>query len=297
MGYLFTHHQHPAVPKELRTIYFLSGRMALSSSMKRQFYRLKRGYLGELTFHNFLKMHQLRKPISLYSLFLEHDGAFFQLDHVNIVSNTIYIHEIKYFSGTYIFENNRFISRASQREINNPFIQLKRAESHVRQIVQNLGIRFQVVANVIFMHDEFTLFQANPQLPLILRPQLRRYLSKNYQHNNNTKNEMKLAKRLVSLHQNKNPFERPFNYDFDTLNKGVNCPQCMGMMDRETSRMIACMKCQFTMSNKQALLFNLNQLKHLFPHKKIKTSLVSEWCGGLFSYYIIRNTIKKHWLQ
>jgi len=64
MNYLLAQHRKPAVPKELRTIYFLSGRMELTPSMNKKFYRLQRGYLGELNFYNFIRNANLNKLTS-----------------------------------------------------------------------------------------------------------------------------------------------------------------------------------------------------------------------------------------
>ena len=85
----------------------------------------------------------------------------------------MYVHEIKYFRGDYIIRNNQWFTLPTDREISNPFIQLKRTETNVRQLLQTSNFSKKVIANVVFMHEEFTLYQASPQLPMVLPMQVR----------------------------------------------------------------------------------------------------------------------------
>lgn len=289
---MISNHRKPIIPIRLYDIYYLSGRISLSSPEKNHFYRLQKGFLGELAFH------QLSKPIissrsqSLYSLSLQTEEGHFQIDHLYLFPDKIYLHEIKNFTGDYTIQNNQWFHLPSNKEINNPFIQLKRTESYFRQFLRRHGFQHEVISNVVFIQDAFVLYHASPQLPLLFRSQLEGHVKQiTSQTRSSGTKERDLAEQLTSRHKENTSFRKPIAYTYDQMNKGVNCPQCMKMMIRVTQRMLHCRSCSFLGHNKQMLLFNIRQFQHLFPNEKLTSSIIYDWCGGLFSLSSIRGVL------
>ena len=124
---------------------------------------------------------------------------------------------------------------------------------------------------------------------MVLPGQVRRYLENTAAKEEAPRErDWKFAKQLVRRHIDDHPFERLPDYSFDRLRKGVNCPRCMSMMHRATSRSVACGHCGSVLTNDKALGFNIRQLQYLFPELELSASLVFQWCGGMMSRRIIR---------
>lgn len=290
-------HRRPAIPNELQTIYYLSGRQNLSQNLRQKFRQLQRGFLGELAFHQLLKKQKFSSPTSLFSLTLQVGENLFQIDHLVIVGDKIYIHEIKHFKGDFHFKNNLFFSLPNNREIVSPLVQLERTESLLRQLLNRLGLSYEVSSKVIFTHPECAIFTDNPKLPIILLPQVKRYIENTLMTNHSPqKHNIDLANRLIQLHETETIFSRTIEANYHELKKGINCPQCMGKMKRSSRRTVTCTNCSYSMNNEQAIVFNLQQLQHLFPQKKLTTSLGVDWFGGEYSYYLVKKVLDQHFV-
>lgn len=250
---LLRKHLHPIIPAKQYSLYYLSGRMSLPVSAEKEWERMKKGYLGELAFHRMIKSAFPINHLSLYSLTLQHDNRFFQIDHLIIFHDTIYIYEIKYFASDYVIRNNKWFSLKSDREISNPFIQLKRTETNVCQLLQTSSFSKKVIGKVVFMQEEFALFQASPQLPMVLPGQVRRYVNElALREQPPGPDGMDLARWLANRHIEEHPFDQLPDYSFDRLRKGMNCPRCMGMMECVSTRSLGCKSCQGILTNKKS---------------------------------------------
>lgn len=290
-------HRRPAIPNELQTIYYLSGRQNLSQNLRQKFRQLQRGFLGELAFHQLLKKQKFSSPTSLFSLTLQVGENLFQIDHLVIIGEVIYVHEIKHFKGDFHFKNNLFFSLQNNREIVSPIVQLKRAESLLRQLLSSLGLSYKVVSKVVFTHPECAIFTDNLQLPILLLPQVKRYIENTLIPDYSpTQHNIELAKKLVDLHQTETIFDQAIQVSYDHLEKGINCPRCMSKMRRNTQRTVICTNCSYLMNNEQAIVFNLRQLQHLFPQKKLTTALGVDWFGGEYSYFLVKKVLDQYFM-
>ncbi|MEH7418934.1 nuclease-related domain-containing protein [Neobacillus drentensis] len=84
---------------------------------------------GKLTPPNYL----------LNDLLLESNDSKFQIDSLMIRQEPLLLFEVKNYKGDFNYENGRFYSLASNKEIKNPLLQLERCESLLRQLLQSLG--------------------------------------------------------------------------------------------------------------------------------------------------------------
>lgn len=283
------------MPQELQTIHYLSGRQTLSQSLEEKRQRLERGFSGELAFHRYLQAEKLSEANSLFSLSLRNDHNFFQIDHLYIAGNKIFLHEIKHYAGDYLLDKKKFYSLRSKREIANPFIQLERTESLLRRLLQNINSNYEVFAQVVFTHPECVVFTNNYQLPFSLQAQLKRYVTTNLAGGPPLTNaNLSLINKLKKLHEKETIFDRQIKVDYDKLKKCINCPRCMGEMKRLSRRTVACRQCANRISNEKAIVFNLRQLQHLFPQKKLTISLSLDWLGQQFSYYIVNRVLQQY---
>src|SRR5699024_12045086 len=87
-----------------------------------------KGYLGEKRFREILEQYGSSKVYPLYNLWFDINGSEFQIDTILLTSNTIYLLEIKNFTGDYVIEESKIHSLQSRTQIYNPVNQLERTE-------------------------------------------------------------------------------------------------------------------------------------------------------------------------
>jgi hypothetical protein len=94
----------------------------------------------------------------------------------------------------------------------------------------------------------------------------------------------KIAIQLISMHQHKNPNAKIPSYEYTMLKKGPLCADCFSFLTYDGDRKVFCEKCDYEEHIDSAILHSVEELKLLFPDKKITTNLVYEWCGGGWVY-------------
>jgi hypothetical protein len=134
--------------------------MDLDLKEKNHFENLVKGYEGEKRFDNWLKGSE-SDGLLLSDLLFETNNTFFQIDSLYFTPHTIYLFEVKNYTGDFFVEGEKWYS-SSRLEIKNPLFQLKRNESLFRRLLQENKFTFSVEAYVVFVNPEFHLYQAPP---------------------------------------------------------------------------------------------------------------------------------------
>lgn len=252
-------------------------RYELPPDAKQSYFYLEKGHEGERKFAALLESLS-NNFIILHDLLLVHDSTIFQIDALLITHKTIYLFEVKNYEGEYYIESDIWYT-LSGKEIKNPLLQLNRCVSLLRQFLQKSGFKLPIKGKVIFINPEFTLYQALPQLTIVLPSQLNRFLS---QFNGNFptpgKSLKKLADIIVANHVNESS-HRPSHYDYDQLKKGIVCKQCNSLSTSYIRRLIVCDDCNYEEDVDSSVKRSIKEFQLLFPQEKITTSIIHEWCG------------------
>jgi hypothetical protein len=282
-------------PVELIALRHLNKRMELSSQDKFQLWTMEKGFIGEVLFDRMTE-NLAEERYVIDDLLLKVNNSYFQLDKVIIAQDGVYLIDIKYHEGDYYLEDDKLYSVNRGREYKNPVIQLIRSETLFRQLLQNLKMNHLVRATVVFNNPEFTLYQAPIDQPIILPTQINRFLKEL----NNTPSKLdeshkKLAQTLLSMHQVKNPFSTMPNYQYEQLEKGMHCREC-GSLNTEIDQYdLVCGKCGTHERIEKAIVRHIEEIKVLFPEKKITTQTVYEWCNGKVSRRTFLRVLKKNY--
>lgn len=163
------------VPNHLKVRRVLSQRMKLADEALRQLQSDEKGFEGENDFDQHINRSPASTYLQLHDLLLQWHQNTFQIDSVLIGPHIIYLFDVKTFEGEFYIEGNRWFS-ITGKEINNPIHQLRRSEALFCSLIETLGIHLPVESKIIFVHPEFTLYQANRNLPIILPTKLNAYL-------------------------------------------------------------------------------------------------------------------------
>src|SRR5699024_3700086 len=215
-------HHKPRPPVELQILENLNVRMNLSTDDQLTYKNLKKGYLGELKFARMLEKTLSKPPLLLYDLSLQLNNSKFQIDCLPIFNNKIFLLEIKNFEGDFYFHNDNWYVVETRKEIRSPLMQLKRSELLLKELLQKHGYKMlQVESYVIFVNQDFTLYQAPINSSIILPTQVNRFIKKlNNQSVPFNAQQTKLAKQLTDLHLTDSTHTNLPEYSYENLRKG-----------------------------------------------------------------------------
>ncbi|MDN3018409.1 nuclease-related domain-containing protein [Paenibacillus sp. BSR1-1] len=280
--------------KELKILRILNTRMELTADEKKHYFNLKKGYEGEVQFD--LLTEQLQnKCYILNDLLLKAGNTSFQNDTVILFQETIHLFEVKNYEYDLIFKTNRLES-FSGKEYQNPLDQLNRNTLLLRQLLQNMGYNIPIKGYVIFINPEFTLYQSPPNEPIIHPTQLKKFMKKLNSQPSKLSNKHKLlAEKLVSLHQVESTYTVLPTYSFERMRKGLTCEICNSfeVSISVSGGKMSCNDCGSEEEVESAILRCVEEIKLLFPDKKITTNCVFEWCGGAVSKKKINRLLTK----
>lgn len=278
---------------ELQILGILLRRMDLSEKDLRYYSNLIKGHEGERMFDRLTEKLQC-ECIILNDLLLQVHNTTFQIDTLLILSDALYLYEVKNYDGDYFFESDRFYKKPKS-EYSNPLHQLERNESLLRQLLYKLGSKMSIEGYVVFINPEFTLYQAPLNKPFIFPTQLNRYLNNLDSIPSKLTGKHKiLADQLKAKHIIHSPYTQLPAYDFQQLKKGLICEKCSAFSVFVEGKEICCKKCYHNEAVSLAVLRNVQEFKLLFPNQRITTNIIHEWCNGIISRKRIRNILKKH---
>jgi len=250
----------------------------------------KKGFDGEKLFD--FKLEELKIDcLILRDLFYEINNEHFQIDTLLILHSTTYLFEVKNYSGEYNIIQGKWKNPSNVKD---PTLQLRRCETLFRQLLSSLNIPlFDIKPLVVFPHPEFTLFQANKDLPIILPNQISKFI-RNLNNNNElklTKQNYRLSDELLSNNLLTSPYTRNPEYNFNHLLKGVTCLKCFTLMTLNSRRRLVCPSCSHAENLNIGVSRSIDEFQLLFPAKKLTTLIIFEWCGGIASKKVIRKVL------
>jgi hypothetical protein len=263
---------------ELLVLRLLHTRMKLTEDELKYYLNLEKGFVGEVQFDLLTEEH-LSDCLILNDLLLEVNNTKFQIDTTIIFQEIIFLSEVKNYEGDYFYESDIFYTFYG-KEIKNPLEQLNRGKSLFRQLLQNLGYQLTVDGSVVFINPEFFLYQAPKNLPFIFPTQLNRFMKK-LDKKPSKLNSMhtKLAEKLVSLHQTELSYGRLPDYSYEQQKKGMTCKTCRSFSVSVVGKKVVCNDCGCCCELvESAVLRMVDEIKLLFPGRKITTKDVHEWC-------------------
>ncbi|WP_102274803.1 nuclease-related domain-containing protein [Cytobacillus massiliigabonensis] len=278
---------------ELLILKALDSRICLSSKVKQLYFNLKKGYEGEILFDSLTEQLQCECLI-LNDLLLKQNNTLFQIDSLIIMSDTIYLFEVKNYEGNYYYESDK-LYKIPKSEINNPLIQLIRSESLLRQFLHSLGITIPIHSSIVYINPEFTLYQTPLDKPFILPTQVNSFLKKlNKSSTKLNEKHNRMADKLILHHIQDPPFNQLPSYKYEEMHKGITCVNCTSITVSNMGKICICHKCGFEEAVEAAVMRSVEEYKLLFPEKKVTTNIIHEWCKVVKSKKRIRRILSEN---
>ena len=281
-------------PLNLLMLRLLNAHMTLSEQDQRNYYRLEKGFEGELKFDELTDELQTDCFV-LKGLLLEVGGNEFQIDTLIIFQGIIHLYDVKNYEGDYYLEDGK-LYLLKGNIVKDPLAQLRRCETLFIKLLQELGFRIPVESRLVFISPEFTLMQAPKDYPIIYPTQVNRYMKKlNKMPGRLNKSHEMLTKQLLSLHKLVSDNMKLPPYQYEDLEKRIMCEVCYSLATEVNGGFIVCKKCGHRETVESAVLRGVRELVLLFPGIKITTNLVHEWCGIVKSKKTVRRILIKHY--
>lgn len=278
---------------ELKMLDWLAPRMEFTEKEKQRHFSLRKGFEGEIKFDIWMESLEI-EHLTLNDLLLEVGGTTFQIDSLVIIQDAILVFEVKYYVGDYYYEGER-LKKINGSEIKDPLLQLKRSISLLRQLFESLGFRLVIESSVVFINPEFTLYQSPMDAPIIFPSQLNRYMKNlNKKHSNLTTLHRKIAEKLLQLHQTDSPYKRVPKYEYEQLAKGLMCEECHQILDKIEKKEFVCSHCGTHEGIDDAVMRSIEEIKLLFPERKLTSTEIYNWSNGLLSRKTIRHILRNH---
>ena len=281
---------------ELLILRILNRRMSLTSEEKQNYKNKEKGFEGEVQFDLLTEKLQ-SECIVLNDLLLEVNGSKFQIDTLIIFQEIIYPIEVKNYEGDFLFKPDR-LEKISGKDYKNPLDQLKHIKFSLSQLLHNLGYNIPIEGTIVFINPEFTMYEAPLIKPIVYHSQLIRFMKKLEMMPSKLNSRQKnIADKLVSLHQVVSPYTRLPPYHYEKIKMGNTCEICnsFNVTVPTGARKVVCVDCGYEESFESAILRNVEEIRLLFPDKKITTNLVFEWCGDVGSKKTIKKLLMKNY--
>ncbi|MCC5889743.1 MAG: NERD domain-containing protein [Alkalibacterium sp.] len=275
----------------------LQRRNGLSKEDSDYLRQLQKGFEGEVSFDK--KLEGLNDDyLILHDLQLEVNRQTFQIDTLVLSETGIVVYEVKNYQGEYIFAEKEFRSYPYNSVILNPQIQLSRAITLLKILMQTLKIESELSAKVVFVNPTFVLYNCPPDSDVLMPQQIGHHISQmNKQSRPDKSAQKKLAKKFLSLHKTDERFMKQPAYSFKELNKQVTCLECQSILTKRSRRKSTCLQCGFHELNAHIIKYEIESVRLLFPELKLTTSLIYDWCGAYFSDDSIERVLKKYFVQ
>ncbi|MBS4218220.1 NERD domain-containing protein [Bacillus sp. FJAT-49711] len=155
----------------------LKKRKNIAYKEKASLSRLEKGFIGERMFDDWVDK-LTKKWTVLKDLQIKSNNSIFQIDSMIITQESILLFEVKNYEGDYYIEDEKWY-RVNGSEIQNPLLQLKRSESLLRILLQNLGYTVPIQAFLVFINPTFHLYHATRNPHIIFPTQLDRFFTTN----------------------------------------------------------------------------------------------------------------------
>lgn len=268
-------------------------RLGLSPDNKKIYKNQIGGWKGELN----LDTHSVKLPpdfLVLNDLRIKESNTDYQIDATMIFGDTIHVYEVKNFSGDYIYRPDIFRSQTGLK-IANPAGQLSKWTALISNLCRKAGYRFEVKGFVIFINPEFFLYGTPVAEPFLFSGQLpSHFKSMEQQLFVNGRKQMRMAEKLLDLHdENYRPPNLP-DYEYDNLTKGALCPECFSFEHQDSRQIRCCAKCGHKETIEEAIKRSIEEIFLLFPEKLVTKQLVYDWLNQEYSLQRIRRVLEKY---
>lgn len=280
--------KHLEIPPSLLIYETLLSRKVLSPKEKQQYERIQKGFDGEWKLIHYLNKMKPDKMFPLFNCLFDVNGQEIQIDCLLLTNDTIFLLEVKNFTGDYYFENSKIYSLQTRNEIYNPMMQIERTEFLFKRLLRNMRVQMPVRSFILFVNHRFMLYCVNPQLPMIFPSQVERFLQKTGKNANPLTQRIRdFADHLMEQRKSHSRYEQLPEYHLSELKRGLFCWHCHKKLVRDGQLYFSCPDCRGSFHIDSVVMYAVAQFHLLFPVRKITPRYIVDWCDHIVSRVFI----------
>lgn len=241
-------------------------RRELTVIERKDLVRLTKGFAGERRMDQLVAEFLGGKVVVLDDLTIEYQGTLVQIDKIIITATTIFVIDMKNYSGKYIFRDNNWYC-GNQLLTSNILEQLRRAVRAIVGILRDHRIYLQVTGVLAFVGLEATVSVESPITEIVLQyGDIARWL---YQLNQNQSFwEYPNCEEVIRNYQVES-YPCEFKADLAELKPGICCPKCHQMNMVEHWYKLSC-SCGHLEAKKIGYLRTVSEYGVIFHDKDIR---------------------------
>ncbi|MFL2100382.1 nuclease-related domain-containing protein [Mycobacteroides abscessus] len=280
-------------PLTLRVLESLNYRTDLKVLEKKEYSNHTKGFEGETDFDIYPEILPADNLV-INDLLLKENGQMFQIDCLILKENTIFLYEIKNYSGSYDYKNGALHGQ-SDFIISDPLTQVHRSQPLLHNLVRKLGFQMEIKSKVVFINPDFYLYELPRDKPFIFANQLPRHFEQMAKITSVTNvAQSQLANQLCALHiDNYRPLDLP-QYDFSVLKKGIICPRCFSFDHINTRQNRICSACGYKETASDAIIRSADECHLLYPGLNVTKRLITLWCGEEYDEQRVQRVLARH---
>ncbi|WP_313470119.1 nuclease-related domain-containing protein [Carnobacterium sp.] len=221
----------------------------------------------------------------------------FQIDALIITAQEILLYEVKNYGGEYIYNDGFLVSIPSGISFHSPTERINRHTSLLRSLLETHQMSLPIKSFVAFVHPEFMLYDVENIQKILLRATLPKHFRKlNAQLEPLSAKHFLLAKTLCELSAQTKPYLNGIpEYTYEMCRKGIICLGCEQFIPEIElkSKFCTCQACGHKERISTLISRHVLEYKRLFPERKLTTSAIYDWCGGICAARRIRSVLQK----
>jgi len=266
----------------------LSKRAILTKEEEKKLSRLNRGFEGEQLYDQIFDEVGHQNLNIFRDIWIQADKSLTQIDALIVTDETVFINEIKSYSGNYKYENNTWQIGKIQIS-DDPIIQSKRASSKLIKIFLENKINIKTDFNIIFPNPYFILSTDDNYCR---SKTIKRELMKQYFRNIQQLTSWNHTDRIVQIIQDHIVLEPKHTPDTDPprLTLGRQCLTCASFDFTPNRYSTTCNICNHKSSNKDHVLSAIRDYSVLFPLGNITTRSIR----GFINNEVSKSTVTRY---
>lgn len=266
----------------------LSKRAILTEEEEKRLSWLQRGFEGEQLYDQIFD-EVGHKDLNIFrDIWIQADKSLTQIDALIVTDETVFINEIKNYSGNYKYENN--IWQIGKIQISDdPIIQSKRAASKLIKIFRENKINVKTDFNIIFPNPYFILSTDDSYCR---SKTVKREMMKQYFRSQQQLSSWSNADRIVQIIQDHIVLEPQYKASIDQsrLTLGRQCLKCSSFELNLNRYSTTCKICSDKATNKDHVQAAIRDHNILFTLSNIKSRDIRTFINNEVS----KSTVKRY---
>lgn len=283
--------------EKLIMLEYLKNRIKFSQENWNEYQNQVKGYQNGECFFDTLTVTLSNDCLVLNDLPLAIGSTDFQIDALIITAQEILLYEVKNYGGEYTYNDGFLVSIPSGKSFHSPTERINRHTSLLQSLLEKHQMNLPIKPFVAFVHPEFMLYDVENMQKFLVRATLPKHFRKlNAQSEPLSEKHFLLAKTLCELSAQTKPYLNGVpEYTYEMCKKGIICLGCEQFIPKikPKSKFSTCKACGHNERISALISRHVLEYKRLFPDRKLTTSAVYDWCGGVCAARRIHSVLKK----